>query len=82
MAEFSKKEVRYPLGGSWPALMRADMAAAYLDESDRTAFLRKVRGGIYPGPVRFQGCRLRWRKSDLDATILGLKLTISLDDDL
>lgn len=62
--------------------MRADMAAAYLDEADRTAFLRKVRGGLYPSAVRFPGCRLRWRKSDLDATILGLKPTISLDDDL
>jgi hypothetical protein len=62
--------------------MRSDMAAAYLDEVDGRAFLRKVHAGLYPTPVRFRGCRLRWRKSDLDATILGLKPTISLDDDL
>lgn len=58
------------------------MAAAYLDEPDRVTFLRKVRGGIYPAAVRFRGCRLRWRKSDLDATIFGVKITTSLDDDL
>lgn len=75
-------EVRFPMGGSWPALMRADMAAAYLDEPDRTSFLRKVRNGIYPAAVRFPGCRLRWRKSDLDAAIFGVKITASLDDDL
>ena len=62
--------------------MRADMAAAYLDETDRRAFLRKVQAGIYPNPVRFRGCRLRWRKTDLDATILGLKPTICLDNDI
>lgn len=62
--------------------MRADMAAAYLDEPDRAAFLRKVRNGVYPNGVRFRGCRLRWRKSDLDATISGVKPAISLDDDL
>jgi hypothetical protein len=62
--------------------MRADMAAAYLDEVDRRAFLRKVQDGVYPSAVRFRGCRLRWRKADLDATILGLKATVSLDDDL
>lgn len=82
MAKAAKGEPRYPLAGSWPALMLADMAAAYVDETGRRAFLRKVQAGIYPNPVRFRGCRLRWRKSDLDATILGLKPTVNLDDDL
>jgi predicted DNA-binding transcriptional regulator AlpA len=58
------------------------MAAAYLDELDRVTFLRKVREKIYPVGVRTAGCRLRWRKSDLDATIAAVKPTISLDDDL
>ncbi|MEQ1863621.1 MAG: hypothetical protein ABL996_03100 [Micropepsaceae bacterium] len=58
------------------------MAAAYLDEPDRVTFLRKVREKIYPVGVRVAGCRLRWRKSDLDATISKVKPTISLDDDL
>ena len=62
--------------------MRADMAAAYVDELDRRAFLRKVRVGIYPLPVQFRECQLRWRKADLDATVLELKPTVSLDDDL
>ncbi len=82
VAELSTKDVRYPLGGSWPALMRADMAAAYLDEPDCAAFLRKVRAGTYPKGIRFRGCRLRWRRSELDATIEHRPRTICLDDDL
>jgi hypothetical protein len=62
--------------------MRADMAAAYVDEPDSTTFLRKVRQRVYPNGVGFRGCRLRWRKSDLDVTIAGVPPTVSLDDDL
>jgi hypothetical protein len=62
--------------------MHADMAAAYLDERNRAAFLRKVRDLIYPAGIRLRGCRLRWRKSDLDATVAGVKSSITLDDDL
>lgn len=73
---------RYPVGGSWPALMHADMAAAYLDEPNSDAFLRKVRAGIYPGGVRLRQCHRRWRKADLDATLTGEAQSVSLDDDL
>jgi hypothetical protein len=59
-----------------------DMAAVQLDEPVCAVFLRKIQDGIYPKAVRFRGCRLRWRKPDLDATIPGLNPTISLDDDL
>lgn len=78
-----RRDLRYPANGAWPALMHADMAAAYVDEPDRDAFLRKVRDRTYPQPVRLPGCRARWRRADLDATIAGEAAgTAALDGDI
>jgi hypothetical protein len=78
-----RRDLRYPIHGAWPALMHADMAAAYVDEPDRDAFLRKVRARVYPLPVRLPNCRARWRRADLDATITGQAVVVtSLDGDL
>ncbi len=59
--------VRYP-PGLWPAEMRADMAAAYVDEPSVEAFLRKA-GTTYPAPVRGRGCARKWSKEALDLAI-------------
>ena len=45
---------RYPPVGTWPALMRADMAAAYLDYRDTLELAR--------GVVACPGCFLQARK--------------------
>ena len=46
MAPRTTLPARYPPIGTWPALMRADMAAAYLDYRDTGELARAVaRGG-------------------------------------
>jgi hypothetical protein len=62
----STKGPRYPENNAWPVLMRADMAAAYVDERSATAFIKGV-GKIYPHPVRGRGRRGVWSKASLDA---------------
>lgn len=57
------RSVRNP--GQWPRLMRAEMAAAYVDEVSVAAFLRKV-GKKYPSPWTGKGERRKWHKEDLD----------------
>ncbi len=52
---------------SWPCQMRAETAAAYLDEVSVEAFLRSVRQGLYPAPVAVPGKGKRWMIEDLDA---------------
>lgn len=54
--------------GSWPRLMRASTAAAYVDEESVEAFRRKV-GTVYPAPLTAEGCRQRWLRDDLDRAI-------------
>ena len=54
--------------GAWPRLMRADTAAAYVDEKSVEAFLRAV-GSVYPAPVRVSGKGDRWLKDALDKAI-------------
>ena len=60
--------VRYPDGQVWPAEMRTDMAAAYVDEPSVEAFNRKV-GSVYPLPVRGKGEARKWSKAELDKAI-------------
>lgn len=61
---------RYPPAGAWPAVMRADMVAAYLDYSDVAELTRAVTRGEAPPPSDLHGTgRNRqpvWWKSDLD----------------
>ena len=40
--------------GSWPRLMRAETAAAYVDERSVETFRRRI-GSVYPHPVNVSG---------------------------
>ncbi len=61
---------RYPPTGTWPAQMRADMAAAYLDYGDTAALAAAVKRGDAPPPSSLRGKgRGRepvWNRDDLD----------------
>jgi hypothetical protein len=48
--------------------MRAQTAAAYVDEKSVETFRRSV-GTLYPLPVKLAGKGDRWLKDDLDAAI-------------
>ena len=54
--------------GAWPRLMRAESAAAYVDEKSVESFRRSV-GTLYPEPVRISGKGDRWLRDDLDIAI-------------
>jgi hypothetical protein len=62
---------RYPPVGTWPAVMRADMAAAYLDYRDTGELARGVGRGEAPLPIGYHGTgRTRqpvWSKLAIDA---------------
>jgi hypothetical protein len=57
--------------GSWPRLMRAETAAAYVDEKSVEAFRRRI-GAVYPRPVNVSGRGDVWLKDQLDAAIASL----------
>lgn len=59
------RPVSFPLG-CWPAEMRSETAAAYVDEPSVNAFLLKVDRGIYSRPVRLPGCLPKWHREKLD----------------
>ena len=71
MASRTALPARYPPVGTWPALMRADMAAAYLDYRDTRELARGVSRGQAPPPTGHQGIgRARqpvWSKVTIDA---------------
>ena len=52
----------------WPRMMRAETAAAYVDERSVQAFLRAV-GPVYPQPRKISGKGNRWLKDALDDAI-------------
>lgn len=60
--------------------MRANTAAAYVDERSVQAFLRSV-GKIYPRPISISGKGHRWLRDDLDASIEELTGRTSLVKD-
>ena len=64
---------RYPLTGAWPAVMRADMAAAYLDYRDTGELARGVSRGEAPPPIGYHGVgRARepiWSKIAIDSFV-------------
>ena len=70
MAPRTALPARYPPIGIWPALMRADMAAAYLDYRDTGEFARAVVRGEAPPPTGYHGIgRARepvWSKAVID----------------
>ena len=63
--------------GSWPRLMRAATAAAYVDEKSVESFLSAV-GILYPHPIKVPGKGDRWLREDLDAAIEKLTGQVSL----
>ena len=70
MAPRTALPARYPPVGTWPALMRADMAAAYLDYCDTGELARAVGRGEAPPPIGYHGIgRSRqpvWSKAVID----------------
>jgi hypothetical protein len=52
--------------------MRAETAAAYVDERSVEAFRRRI-GSVYPQPVNVSGRGDVWLKDQLDAAIANLK---------
>lgn len=58
--------------GSWPRLMRAETAAAYVDEVSVEAFLRRA-GKVYPAGRKISGRGQVWIREDLDTAIGSLK---------
>ena len=52
----------------WPRQMRAETAAAYLDEASTSSFLRSV-GTLYPEPRMIPMKGRRWLKADLDEAL-------------
>jgi len=54
--------------GAWPRLMRAEHAAAYVDEKSVDTFRRAV-GTLYPHPIKVPGKGERWLKETLDQAI-------------
>jgi hypothetical protein len=57
--------------------MRAETAAAYVDEKSVETFRRSV-GTLYPLPVKLAGKGDRWLKDDLDAAIEKLTGRVAL----
>lgn len=61
---------RFPPTGTWPAQMRADLAAGFLDYPDTKAFVAAVKAGDAPPPSALRGKgRSRepiWAKVDLE----------------
>ena len=55
MASRTPLPARHPPTGTWPALMRADLAAAYLDYRDTGELARAVGRGEAPPPTGYHG---------------------------
>jgi hypothetical protein len=82
MAPRTPLPARYPPTGTWPALMRADMTAAYLDYRDTGELARGVGRGEAPSPTGYHGSgRARepvWSKAVIDSFATSGS-TINLD---
>lgn len=70
MSPRSSLPARYPPTGAWPAAMRADLVAAYLDYRDTSELARAVSRGEAPPPMGYHGTgRTRepiWLKAAID----------------
>jgi hypothetical protein len=51
----TKLPARYPPVAAWPAQMRADMAAAYLDYRDTAELAAAISSGEAPAPCSLRG---------------------------
>lgn len=54
-ARRSPPSARYPVNGAWPAEMRIDMLAAYLDFRNVRELVLAVSRGEAPPPTRYRG---------------------------
>jgi hypothetical protein len=67
---------RYPPSGAWPAQMRADMAAAYLDFRCTAELVAAIKRGDAPAPSSLRGKGRKqepvWSRVDLDRHIAPL----------
>ena len=83
MSPRSALPARYPPSGVWPALMRADMTAAYLDYRNTAELARAVRRGEAPSPTGYHGTgRSRepvWSKAVIDS-LTGTSLAANLSE--
>jgi hypothetical protein len=65
---------RYPPAGVWPAQMRADMAAAYLDYADTDELATAISRGEAPAPCCLRGKGRKrepvWNKDTLDSYLV------------
>ena len=61
---------RYPPTGTWPAQMRADLVAGYLDFPDTSQLTAAIHRGEAPRPSSLRGAGRRrepvWARVDLD----------------
>lgn len=57
---------------AWPAQMRRETAASYVDATSPLAFDKAVKGGLYPKPYRKKGEGMRWLKVELDEALRKL----------
>jgi len=57
---------------NWPARMRAEMAAAYVDAPSIAVFRCHVRKGLYPKPYQRAGEEQAWLKIELDQALSRL----------
>jgi hypothetical protein len=73
MPRLAALPARYPPTGAWPAQMRADMAAAYLDYRDTAEMAAAVSRGDAPAPSSLRGTGRRrepiWARADLDSRL-------------
>ena len=63
-------------GETWPILMRASTAAAYLDEASVESFRRRV-GSLYPLPQKIRGRGELWLRDDLDKSWINCLLVMT-----
>ena len=82
-ARRSSLSARYPVNGAWPAEMRIDMLAAYLDFRGVRELVLAVSRGEAPPPTRYRGAgRAReaiWVKVIVDEHVApGIKVRQNL----
>jgi hypothetical protein len=82
-ARRSSLSARYPVNGAWPAEMRIDMLAAYLDFRSVRELVLAVSRGEAPPPTRYRGVgRAReaiWVKVIVDEHVApGIKIRQNL----
>jgi hypothetical protein len=69
------RPARYPPHGAWPAEMRADMAAAFLDYSTTGEFTKAIGRGEAPRPTDtrlVKGCREPvWARGALESHVVN-----------